>query len=962
MNLRDSINLCKRAGILTPVLSQALKKSVESCNSCKITGKPLHNKKVSLNKVLREFNDDVQMDFMWIKKLTNSPILHIRDSYSGYSAALISENREMDLASYNFQINWINVNGPPTSVSADQEFDNEDFKKALKTYDISFNRRPARRHQKMGSIESSNFVLRMITEKILADEDFQLKKFATKTPIEVILSKAVFVSNIMYGQKLASPFELARGFTPSIACFPKSPADETLVIAHREQVARRAIHKLLRSKRNNACLPSAFQKGDKVYFFEKQTKFGKWILGYVQSIEDNCLLISKNKYGSGKKLKVAYEDVRIYPSSVLLQELDDIELTSQDRDIDEDPERDSSETDTTMLASNEEKCEENDESHDEENNEGSQTNDESDQIVKLNSENDKNKKEIRKKDIGETKLKTPSESETLKSGEQEVLRGIKDVIGFEPVTEAKIRFAPRWIVEKAIMSELENYTEKEAYEEVHVKSLPKDANLISSHCFFQIKYDGDEDILKLKCRLVPHGNRDKDKDEVRKDSNTAQFPVIRALLAIASFFGLRIAIIYISGAYLQAGPLPRLVYMRPPPGWSSSPLFIWKLLKPAYGLAESGRIWQLAVEKWLRENYSTETIAGFPQLFIIRKPSSRIPKLPIAKIVDDFLIAGNTPDIQSFHDNISKKFKVGRFILDKDVMFNRLNISQDANSNITISMSEYMSKINPIQVSRQRRKQQMEKCTSEERTQYLGLAGQLNWLGHGALPQASFVASRIQQYTGDLRVKHISEANQMRFALKKLKPTLTYKSPRYTEETLKNSSILTFSDASQGSTTYGQTGYVSGILFPGNIYHIVDWHSSKQNRVSFSSMGAEIIAAADSADRSILLSYALRRILDLDEPLPLILTIDSHGLYSTITTLHEGKDYRLRPTVCRVRDSFESGELSVVQWIAGTNNIADALTKCNPVLFQKLGLVLNTGILSESILNATKSESRTDIV
>lgn len=947
MNLRDSINLCKRAGILTPVLKQALKNSVESCNSCKVTGKPLHNKKISLNKVLREFNDDVQLDFMWIKKLTNSPILHIRDSYSGYSAALITENREMDLASYNLQIYWININGPPTSVSADLEFDNDDFKKALKTYDISFNRRPARRHQKMGSIESSNFVLRMITEKILADEDYQLKKFATKTPIEVILSKAVFVSNIMYGQKLVSPFELARGFTPSIACFPKSPVDETLVKAHREQVARRAIHKLLRSKRNNACLPTAFQKGDKIYFFEKQTKFGKWILGYVQSVEDSCLLISKNKYGSGKKLTVAYEDVRLYPSSVLLQELDDIELSSKN---DEEIENESP-VESAMLASNEEMdCDK------------PKSNDELENQSNINENSDKVEKQNPIKDIGDTKLKTPKESEELKSSEQEVLRGIKDIIGFEPVTEAKIRFAPRWVVEKAIMKELENYTEKKAYEEVHVKDLPKDANLISSHCFFQIKYDGDEDILKLKCRLVPHGNRDKDKDEVRKDSNTAQFPVIRALLAIASFFGLRIAIIDISGAYLQAGPLPRLVFMRPPPGWSSSPLFIWKLLKPAYGLAESGRIWQLAVEKWLRQNYNIETIAGFPQLFIIRSSNSKIPKLLIAKIVDDFLIAGNPTDIQEFNDNISQKFKVGRFILDKDVMFNRLNISQDEMANVTISMTEYMSKINPIPLSRQRRKQQMEKCTSEERTKYLGLAGQLNWLGHGVLPQASFVASRIQQYTGDLRVKHISEANQMLFALKKLNPTITYKAPGNTEEIIGNTTILTFSDASQGTTTYGQTGYVSGILFPNNIYHVIDWHSSKQNRVSFSSMGAEIIAAADSADRSILLSYALRRILNLDSPLPLILTIDSHGLYSTITTLHEGKDYRLRPTVCRLRDSFESGELSVVQWVAGTNNIADALTKCNPVLFQKLASVVNSGVLTESILQATKTESRSNIV
>ena len=43
-------------------------------------------------------------------------------------------------------------------------------------------------------------------------------------------------------------------------------------------------------------------------------------------------------------------------------------------------------------------------------------------------------------------------------------------------------------------------------------------------------------------------------------------------------------------------------------------------------------------------------------------------------------------------------------------------------------------------------------------------------------------------------------------------------------------------------------------------------------------------------------------------PLPFILSVDSHGSYSTIKTLHDGQDYRLRPTVSRMRDSFENKE------------------------------------------------------
>ena len=123
----------------------------------------------------------------------------------------------------------------------------------------------------------------------------------------------------------------------------------------------------------------------------------------------------------------------------------------------------------------------------------------------------------------------------------------------------------------------------------------------------------------------------------------------------------------------------------------------------------------------------------------------------------------------------------------------------------------------------------------------------------------------------------------------------------------------------------------------------MDWNSSKQGRVSFSSVGAEIIAAAQSTDRSALIPECIQNLFSADHPLPLVLTVDSYGLYSTITTLHEGRDYRLRPSVPRLRDSFDSGEISVMQWVPGRNNLADALTKINPNLSTLLNNTMKTG-------------------
>lgn len=70
--------------------------------------------------------------------------------------------------------------------------------------------------------------------------------------------------------------------------------------------------------------------------------------------------------------------------------------------------------------------------------------------------------------------------------------------------------------------------------------------------------------MNLKARICPHGNRDVEKDYVRKDSATAQYDVILLILAIVTFLPFRLGLVDIKGAYLQSGPIRRDIYVRPP--------------------------------------------------------------------------------------------------------------------------------------------------------------------------------------------------------------------------------------------------------------------------------------------------------------------------------------------------------------------------------------------------------------
>ena len=208
-----------------------------------------------------------------------------------------------------------------------------------------------------------------------------------------------------------------------------------------------------------------------------------------------------------------------------------------------------------------------------------------------------------------------------------------------------------------------------------------------------------------------------------------------------------------------------------------------------------------------------------------------------------------------------------------------------------------------------------------------------------------------------LEISDLIYGSQLLAEIKALSPVLLFR----TRSSLANSSYLAFSDASQGSSSCGQTGYVSGLYLPAGgaeISQALEWISYKQKRGAFSSMGAEILAAPTSSERGRLMAESLQALHKATVKLPFMLKVDSHGLYSTVTTLHEGADYRLRLTVARMRGSFENGEISVMQRVSGTQHPADALTKRNVEMFKILNGIMQRGLLEDEVLQGSRRIKR----
>lgn len=108
--------------------------------------------------------------------------------------------------------------------------------------------------------------------------------------------------------------------------------------------------------------------------------------------------------------------------------------------------------------------------------------------------------------------------------------------------------------------------------------------------------------------------------------------------------------------------------------------------------------------------------------------------------------------------------------------------------------------------------------------------------------------------------------------------------------------------------------------------------------------GAEILASATADDKG----YDVRQCLPSltrNDAITHTMNVESKGLFDTLSTLHEGREYRFRQTGQQIRNSFDSGDLDELQWIEGRVNIADGFTKDNHETQKMLHRVTATGRL-----------------
>lgn len=887
--------ILKDSGLLTRDSSRACDEAVASCIVCTSTGRPAQHCKVSLTHVNSAFNEEIQADFVMVYiGGTKHEVLNINDAGTRYGERTIASSRSAESIKSMMEVSWLYRHGAPKRFSADPEFCRPVLQRFMTQHGITVLPRPSRSSHKNGRVERNNGVFKLIVERIA-------KSDPTASALTIV-ARSSFLTNCIRGSKLLSAFQLVRGYRPSVSGIPSRVVSSEMVDAYISHEATRAINRAMSSRKPSEISSHALPAGTEVLVFFKtsaQNEPVRWVRAKVTGTTDHEVICRRSDKGA--PMRVAYGDVRLLPTGTLAQEMAEVDAVDNDGD-------DAAEDDAVgaLMATATGKP---------------------------------------GKDVGDAYADDGVQPQgDLQTDELNVLKRIKDTIGTAQVTRRRMEGVPSWIMQKALMAEHDDNW-KDAYIEMSDSDVDKTENVIASHVVYKLKVD-EAGGMRLKARICPHGNRDIMKDEVRKDSSTAQYDVIRTALSVATTMDAVLGHVDIKGAYLQSGPIQRTIYVRPPRELGSKKGTLWKLTKLPYGITEAGRQWAMVFEEWLMVEAGVKRVRGIDQLYV-RHGDDGALSLVIAKVTDDLLMIGERPELESFVAALGKRFPISKTIIDMPIKFNGCRIEREPDGDITMSMKDYAADISYIQINRDRRKQAEESTTDNEYSSFKSLAGSIMWLGAGTSPQASFVASYLQQRTAELRVKHLVEANRLLKQLKSLPTALRYRKG----DAEAKREVYTFADASfniAAGLEYGQTGVIVALAVPDGqrtAFHIIDWLSQKQRRISHSSYGAEILACADGDDRGFHAKTSFNE-LHTEGGIRHVLHVDSKGLFDTITTLHNGREYRLRQTVQRIRDSFEARETDVIRWVQSRANIADALTKWAPESNKTLSAIICSGSLT----------------
>ena len=458
-------------------------------------------------------------------------------------------------------------------------------------------------------------------------------------------------------------------------------------------------------------------------------------------------------------------------------------------------------------------------------------------------------------------------------------------------------------------AEIKNLLDRGTFAIIPKKDVPLGANVLPGRFVLTIK-SSDDGQVKHKARYVIGGHRDRFKDFMVHSATTLQPQSVRLMLAMSAMHDFEIWTSDVRQAYLQsAEPLGRDIFIKTPvPAFNLKPDECLKLLKPLYGLCESGDLWHATLDKHHRKDLGMVPLRSDPSLYAL-KSNGKLEGLA-GGYVDDLIRTG-TPRFKNLSLKTNEMFDMAA---DQELpcIFTGFSLHRGVDNVILLEQHEYLRKLEHLDVS-------------SDFSAFRSMRMRLAWLANSR-PDCLFEISQLAQVTEDMymsdRTRHVKNLNKaVNYAINN---KVSLRIPKLDQRSLR---VLGFSDASF-STNADLTSQLGHIVFLGDSSDSVipiSFKSYKSKRVTRSVMAGEVIAFSDLFDVAVTISLELRHLLDIEVPVQLF--TDSKCLFDVISKGSRTSEKRMMIDIAAAREGFKRKEISDIGFVRSSNNIADGLTK-----------------------------------
>ena len=184
-------------------------------------------------------------------------VLNCVDLSTSYSKLGLLRHRSIPHILSVFERIWVHANGKCMNLVMDSEFRKEVVSTWFSKRGIKLPPIPARRHNKAGAVERKNRAVKVILERVESDHSYDGYSFESR------LSLTEFISNVMYGNQVASSVEMARGFTPGIGGLAPLSIPNTIRVAY-ETHARRLQKRIEKSRPAEKSSQNMYKVGERV--------------------------------------------------------------------------------------------------------------------------------------------------------------------------------------------------------------------------------------------------------------------------------------------------------------------------------------------------------------------------------------------------------------------------------------------------------------------------------------------------------------------------------------------------------------------------------------------------------------------------------------------------------------------------------------------------------------------------